>query len=230
MARRCPPMTFRTRLLVVFTAAVVASVGLVEWLGFRSTRNAFERAEAQRVNALVAQFHREFARRGETIVRAVNGIASSDTVLNIAVASDRAPYYGEASALANASGLDLLELVAGDGAIISSAEWPARFGYKEEWLANGTDWKTRGAFLRREELPDGVALALASVSETQAGDRKLYVVGGQRLDRGFLSSLVLSEGMRVLLYRNLASGFSQGELIAPTGAVADGPTLMPIVV
>ena len=106
-------MTFRTRLVLVFTAAVVASVGLVEWLGFRSTRDAFERAEAQRVNALLAQFRREFARRKEAIVHAVNGIAASDSVLNIAIASDRAPYYGEASALANSSGLDLLELVAG---------------------------------------------------------------------------------------------------------------------
>jgi two-component system, NtrC family, nitrogen regulation sensor histidine kinase NtrY len=222
-------VTFRTRLLLVFAAAVAASIGLVEWLGFRSTRNAFERAETQRVDALVAQFRREFERRGEAIVRAVNSIATSDAVLNIAIASDRAPFYGEAAALANSSGLDLLELVAGDGAIISSAEWPARFGYKEEWLANGTDWKARGAFLRREELPEGVALALVSVSETQAGDRKLYVAGGQRLDRGFLSSLVLPEGMRVLLYRNLSSGFSQGELIAPTGAVADAPILMSII-
>jgi signal transduction histidine kinase len=222
-------MTFRTRLVLVFTAAVVASVGLVEWLGFRSTRDAFERAEAQRVDALLAQFSREFARRGETIVHAVDGIAASDTVLNIAIASDRAPYYGEASALANSSGLDLLELVSGDGAIVSSAEWPARFGYKEEWLASRTDWKSRGAFLRREELPEGLTLALAAVSETQAGDRKLYVTGGQRLDRRFLSSLVLPEGMRVLLYRNLAGGFSPGELIAPTGAVAHAPTLMPII-
>src|SRR6516225_4327177 len=220
MARRCPPMTFRTRLLVVFTAAVVASVGLVEWLGFRSTRNAFERAEAQRVNALVAQFHREFARRGETIVRAVNGIASSDTVLNIAVASDRAPYYGEASALANASGLDLLELVAGDGAIVSSAEWPARFGYKEEWLAGSTGWRSRGAFLKREELPDGVTLALLAVATVAAGDRKLYVAGGQQLDRGFLSTLVLPAGMRVLLYRNLEPRFSAADLIDAAGPVA----------
>ena len=51
-------MTFRTRLLLIFAAAVVASVGLVEWLVFRTTRDAFERAEAQRVNALVEQFRR----------------------------------------------------------------------------------------------------------------------------------------------------------------------------
>jgi len=222
-------MTFGTRLLLVFTAAVVASVGLVEWLVWGTTRDAFERAETQRVNALVAQFQREFARRGAVIVRAVNGIAASDTAVNIAIAPDPARYYGEAAALAASSPLDLLELVAGEGTIISSAEWPARFGYKEEWLAGTTGWKARGAFLRREELPDGVTLALTAVSEAHAGDRKLYVTGGQRLDREFLSSLVLPEGMRVLLYRNLSSAFSPGELIGPTGAAADSAPLVPIV-
>ena len=46
-----------------------------------------------------------------------------------------------------------------------------------------------------------------------AGDRKLYVVGGQQLDRDFLSTLVLPAGMRVLLYRNLDADFSPAALI-----------------
>src|SRR3954469_10711493 len=133
-------MTFRTRLLFIFTIAVVASVGLVELLALGNTRAAFERAETQRVDALVAQFRKEFDRRRDEIARAVKGIAESDAALNIAIASDYAPFYNDASALASAHGLDLLELVAADGAIISSAEWPARFGYKEEWLAAAEDW------------------------------------------------------------------------------------------
>src|SRR5215472_19131605 len=125
-------MTFRTRLLLIFTVAVVASVGFVEWLVSGATRERFERLETQRVDALVAQFQKEFERGGQEIARAVNGIAASDTAVNIALHSDSAQYYSEASSLAAAHGLDLLELVAADGTIISSAEWPARFGYKEE--------------------------------------------------------------------------------------------------
>jgi two-component system, NtrC family, nitrogen regulation sensor histidine kinase NtrY len=213
-------MTFRTRLLLIFTVAVVAAVGVVELLVAGKTRQAFERVETQRVSALVAQFQSEFARRGQEIGRAVEGIANSDAAVNIAIATDFAPYVNEAAALAAAHGLDLLELVAGDGAIVSSAEWPARFGYKEEWLVSGGDWKTRGAVLKREELQAGVTLALLAVRETRAGDRKLYVVGGQQLDRGFLATLVLPAGMRVLLYRNLDPRFSPGELIDSTGPVA----------
>src|SRR3974390_1680173 len=91
-------MTFRTRLLLIFTATVIASVGLVVWLVTRATREAFERVEAQNVDALVAQFRREFQRRGEEVARAVNSLAASDTVLNIAISPDRTPFYGEAAA------------------------------------------------------------------------------------------------------------------------------------
>jgi signal transduction histidine kinase len=108
-----------------------------------------------------------------------------------------------AAQLAATQGLDLLQLVAADGTIISSAEWPARFGYKEDWLTAGPDWKTLGAFLKREELPEGVALSLLAVEARTVADRTLYVVGGQQLDKNFLSTLVLPAGMRVLLYRNL---------------------------
>jgi two-component system nitrogen regulation sensor histidine kinase NtrY len=222
-------MTFRTRLLLIFTVALVAAVGIVELLVAGKTRAAFERVETQRVGALVAQFQSEFARRGREIGRAVEGIANSDASVNIAIATDFAPYVNEATALAAAHGLDLLELVAGDGAIVSSAEWPARFGYKEEWLAAGGDWNARGAFLKREELPAGVTLALLAVSETRAGDRKMYVAGGRQLDREFLSTLVLPAGMRVLLYRNLDPQFSPGELIDPAGSVAQASDLRPLI-
>jgi two-component system nitrogen regulation sensor histidine kinase NtrY len=206
-------MTFRTRLLLIFTVALVGSVGLVEILVLANTRTAFERMETQRVDALVAQFRKEFDRRRQEIVRSVERIADSEAAVNVAISSDYSQYYGEAAALASARGLDLLELVAADGTIISSSEWPARFGYKEEWLTAGGDWRHLGAFLRREELQEGVTLSLVSVSTVMAGDRKIYIVGGQQLDQEFLSSLVLPAGMRALLYRNLEPSFSPAQLI-----------------
>ena len=95
-------MTFRTRLLLIFTLAVVASVGLVEWLVLHSTRQAFERMEGQRVDALVAQFRKEFDRRREEIARSVKGIAESEAVVNMAIAADPAPFYNDAAGLAAA--------------------------------------------------------------------------------------------------------------------------------
>jgi len=199
-------MTFRTRLLLIFAVSLVASVGLVEWLVLVNTREAFERTETQRVNALVMQFRKEFDRRRDEIARAVNRITESEAALNIAIAPDYAPFYNEASAMAATHGLDVLNLVAEDGTIISSSEWPARFGYKEDWLREGGDWAQRGAVLRRQELPGGMTLALTAVRVVTAGDRKMYVAGGQELDPEFVSKLGLPSGMRVLLWRDLGAG------------------------
>jgi len=256
-------VTFRTRLLVVFTLAVVAAVGLVEALVLHSTRRAFEGVETQRVEGLVAQFQKEFDRRKLEIVSAVNGIARSEALRSIATSADYAPYYDAAQDLASAHGLKLLELVGGDGTIISSAEWPARFGYREEWLARGADslgavspgagsrgadprgadrpgtdrpgatprgadWHTLGAFLKREELPDGMALSLVAVSAVGVADRMLYVAGGQELDREFLSTLAMPQGMRVLLYRNLDPQFSPSALVGDS-RIGDAETVRPLV-
>ena len=203
-------MTFRTRLLVIFTVALVASIGLVEVLVLANTRAAFERMETQRVDALVAQFRKEFDRRRDEIARAVDRIAESEAAVNIAIAPDYAPYYNEAASLAATHGLALLDLVAEDGTIISSAEWPARFGYKEDWLKEAGDWASRGAVLRRQELPGGMTLALTAVRVVTAGDHRMYVAGGQELDPEFVSKLVLPTGMRVLLWRDLGGGQTTG--------------------
>ena len=221
-------MSFQARLLLLFSLAVVASVGTVEWLISDITRESFERTEAQRVDALVAQFQKEFNRRKEEIVRSVDAIAGSDTLATIASSADYSQFVNEAPPLAASHSLDLLELVAADGTIISSAEWFARFGYKENWLTQG-EWKKRGAFLKREEVPDGVVLSLVSVGIASVGDQRVFVVGGQILDSSFLSTLVLPAGMRVLLYRNLEKQFSPAELIDARGVARSASDLRPLI-
>jgi len=221
-------MTFRTRLLLVFTLAVVVAVGLVELLVIGTTRQTYERMEAQRVTGLTTQFRKEFERRAGEIERAVNAIAQSEPMRDIALRPDPASWYNEAGQLAASHRLDLLELVSDDATIVSSAEWPARFGYKEDWLASG-DWKQRGAFLRVEELRDGMTLSLVAVGTATAGDRKLYVAGGEQLARGFVASLVPPEGMQVLLYRSLRPGFTPAELIDANGPASGAENLRPVI-
>jgi signal transduction histidine kinase len=202
-------VSFRAKLLTVFTATVVLSVGLVAWAVSFQMRDAFERLNSQRTDALIAQFQREFARRADEVTRRVEGIANASETVRMAVglsgpAPDISSYVNDATGLAAAHQLDFLELIADDGTIISSAQWPARFGYKEAWITETKapkNWVAQGAFLKREDLADGVALALVAVRVVEAGDHRLYIVAGRRLDREFLGSLVLPEGMRALLYQ-----------------------------
>jgi two-component system nitrogen regulation sensor histidine kinase NtrY len=226
-------VSFRTRLLIVFVLTVVVSVGLVAWTVSATTRQAFEQLDAQRTEALVAQFRREFARRGEEVSRRVAGMADAEATLRMAIDLSRATpdyslYVNDARGLSQAQQLDFVEIVAHDGTIVSSAHWPARFGYKNEWVASlGFDDKQ--AFLRREELQDGVALAIMAVRVVGVGDRKVFVIGGQRLDKEFLASLVLPAGMRALLYRNLDAKFTPQALTDVSGPLAQAEKLQPLI-
>jgi len=227
-------VSYRTKLLALFSVTVVLTVGSVAWIVSSMMRQAFERLDGQRTAALVGQFQREFARRGEEVTSRVEGITRDENILRTAIAlsqpqADPSSFVNEASALAAAHQLDFLELVGHDGTIVSSAEWPARFGYHEDWLIPAKDWATQGAFLKREELPDRIALGLVAVRWVRAGERKLYIVGGRSLDKQFLASLVLPTGMRALLYRKLGQDFTPDSLTDVSGPLAHAEKLAPLI-
>jgi len=225
-------MSLRNRLFALVSGVVVLTVVLVTWAVSSSARQSFATVDAQRSAALVAQFRREFANQGEQVAMRVDRAAQSDAAARVAagVASSRdfAPYVNEAAALAAAQELDVLDLVAPDGTIVSSAEWPARFGYQLPWAAKTAATRS-GGFLQPIELPDETALALVAVRALPAGARALHVAGGRRLDRKFLQSLVLPPGMRVLLYENLQPEVSGRHLIAAEDDPPEAAPLEPLI-
>src|SRR5258706_7954098 len=195
-------LSFRTRLLAVTVLVITASVASVALLVGYAARSEFENTNVERTAALVAQFQQQCQSSAESIARTVTEIASSDPVQRLAIEArgpgDLSGYVHEAEPLAATRHLDFMEFTREDCTIVSSAHWPARFGYKELWLTEdqpGQASDTR-ATLRTLETPAGTALALISVR--RVGD--LYVVGGRRLDAAFLHSLALPSEMRVLLY------------------------------
>ena len=138
-------MKFGQKLVVLFTVAVVLVTGVVGTVVSISSRRAFERLDAQRTEALVAQFRREFDRRGDDVARRIAALAARDTTARMAADLARTPanasiYVDEAASQASSLQLDFLEIVAADGSIVSSAQWPARFGYKEELVQEPADW------------------------------------------------------------------------------------------
>ena len=216
-------MSFRSKVFLSIAAAVGLAVWIVAGVVSALVTNSFERQDAQRTSELVAQFRREFERRGADVARRVDAIAGSEAVQRMAVnllvsRLDTAQYYDVAQTLAREQSLNFLDLVGPDGSVLSSAEWPARFGYKDSWLVQAPDWASQRFFLRREELADGFALGLMSVRALKAGDGLLYVAGGQRLDKEFLDSLPPSGGTRIQLFSNLdtpaSTAFSASEAAA----------------
>ena len=60
-------LSFGRKLLLVFALTVFLSVGAVTWIVSAVTRRAFERANEAQTAALIAQFRREFSRRGDEV-------------------------------------------------------------------------------------------------------------------------------------------------------------------
>ena len=227
-------MSFRSKVFAIFLVTVLASVSLVAYGVSYYTRRSFEAMDSQRSEALVAQFNKEFAQRGEVVVQQVENITNADVTVRMALdlarpSADASLYVHDANGAAQEHGLNFVEFVNTDGTLISSAQYPARVGYKNDWVTNVKDWRGSSAFLKKEELPDGVELSLTAVRTQSVGDRNLYVIGGRRLDQNFLASLVLPSGMRALLYRNLEANFVPTALADASGPVPQTDLLQPLI-
>jgi signal transduction histidine kinase len=204
--------------LLLFAGVVIVSVALVAWTVSLRTRAAFNEMEQERTSALINQIRAEFHREGSEVGATLSRMAATDRLQNIAFSlthgGDPSTYLQEAGSLAQEYQLDFLEIVQADGTIVSSAQWPARFGYKRQ-LPPATQ---QDAFLKNEDLPDGTALGMIAVRPVHAGDAAIYLIGGKKVDREFIDSLSLPPGMYVWLYRQTTSSLDIADVIGPTVA------------
>jgi signal transduction histidine kinase len=230
-------MSFRQKLLLLFALTILVCVAVISVSIYSTMRQSFEQANQDRANSVAAQFRSEFQRRGEDVARKVESIAASETAQRIALeinrgssapnpgatsagsgSSDNSGYLTDAHTLAAQQQLDFLELVDHQGNILSSAQWQAKFGYPEPAISAATG--PAGAFLKREELPNGPTLGLFAIRSVHIGEEPLFVVGGERLDQGFLSTLDIPAGTRVLLYQNLDPKWNPQSLLDLNGAAS----------
>ena len=223
-------MALSTKLLLLVTLSIGASVGAVAWLIEESAHKAFRQVEQERTATLVAQFRREFDHEGQEITRGIETIANGNsllsTVMDLSNGADYANYVNEAAGYAATQRLDFLDLLAPDGTIISSAHWPARFGYKQRWFLESTTPLPQQAFLKHVEMPQGSVLAMICVRPVHTHGANFYLIGGRKLD-AVLQSLAPPEGLRVSLYSAPEQG--EGQIIGPAKENAGESKLMPLI-
>ncbi len=223
-------MTFRRKLLTVFALTVFLSVASVALLVEFLIRGAFEKTENERTTALVSQFQKEFSRRGDDVARRVQAIATSDAVMHMATAlsespADSAEFFDLARSMAESHQLDFLEFLDSRATIISSAQSPAKFGYADNTFDAALS--NQEFFLKFEDLQDGSVLGLFAARSVPGVDNSVDVIGGRKMDKGFLSALDLPPGMRVLLYQNRGGHFSADQLMSPSPVDAAQNTRSP---
>src|ERR1700694_3894141 len=121
-------MSLRKKLLLLVTLSITISVGAVAWLLEARTRESFRQGEQERTAALVGQFRHDFDREAAEIMRGVEAVANSESMLQMGLelsgGLDAGGYVNAAQSYASVQHLDFLDLLAPDGAIISSAHWP----------------------------------------------------------------------------------------------------------
>jgi two-component system nitrogen regulation sensor histidine kinase NtrY len=229
-------VSFRSKVFLIFLVTVLASVSLVAYGVSHYTRIAFEQRDHQLTEALAAQFRKEYNLRSEQIARQVKNIADAELTYRVAIDLaarpnlDQSLYAHEAVGASQDHDLEFCEFVSSDGTIISSAQYPTHVGHKNEWVTQRKDWNETLPFLRREELPDSVALGVFAVRAVNGGnDKYLYIIGGKPLDSNFLSTLVLPAGLRALLYRNLDNNFVASNLTDTKGPIEHPEKLQPLI-
>jgi signal transduction histidine kinase len=234
-------MSLRQKLLLLFSLTVAAAVAAVAWTVLLRIREVFEQRDQQETALFVSQFQREFQHRSTDVAAAVDRLAATERVRTMGYAltqsEDPAPYLTDAQSLAADAQLDFLEIVGPDGNVVSSAQWPARFGYPEPAVAGATSTP----FLKREDLPDGSdALGLFAVRTIRGTAPPVKLIGGKRLDQSFLADLPIAPGMTVALYSEPATAaspsaststppFDPQRLIGPAGPIANAARFQPVI-
>ncbi len=202
-------MSLRQKLLLLLSLMVAVIVAAVAWTVLVRIRQVFEQRDQEETALFVSQFQREFQHRSAEVAAAVDRIAAGERARSIAFglaqSGDALPYLTEAQTLAQDTQLDFLEIIGPDGNIVSSAQWPARFGYPEPAAT-----ATQSTFLRTEDLSDGTtALGIFAVRAVRHSDAtgapNLRILGGKRLDQSFLADLPVASGMQISLYNNADS-------------------------
>jgi len=217
-------------MLAMIAVTVMVTVAAVGWTVSLRVRRVFEKIDRERTADLVSQFRREYQHRADSVALSLARMAGSEPVTRIAFdlghGGDPAPYLNRAAALAQEYQLDFLEIVSSDGSIVSSAQWPARFGYKETAVTASN----RKPFLKEESLPDGSSqIGLFAVSALRGGEKPVYLVGGTRLDHEFLAGLPALVGTEIFLYRNFNPGFDPHSLIGVNGNVENAAPYQPLI-
>jgi two-component system, NtrC family, nitrogen regulation sensor histidine kinase NtrY len=223
-------LALKTKLLLLVTLSITASVGAVAWLIETRAHEAFRQVEQDRTATLVNQFRREFDHEGEEITRGVETIAASDQMLRttseLSNGAEYANYVNEAATYAAAQRLDFLDLIAPDGAIISSAHWPARFGYKERWFLDRPAPLPERAFLKHVETPQGSVLAMLCLRTVRAHGLNYYLIGGRKLD-AVLRVLSPPEGLHVSIFSSPEQG--PGEVLGSSKEDVSSPKISALI-
>jgi signal transduction histidine kinase len=188
-------MSLRTRLILAFAAVVLVPIALLA-LGFRQemTRRLSQEYQ-QRVNRGVEIIREDLARESTGVAERLASLEkalANDNRFRLAtvagVESEREYLLDYAGTAMRLTGLAMLQILDGEGRIISSGHFRNEHGRSDSGLESAL--KNAGAVtLVATRGPDREFLTLARAEPFQIGSRSFTLVGGVAVDEGFLARL-----------------------------------------
>jgi signal transduction histidine kinase len=167
-----------------------------------------ERLTAQyerRVDGLAAVTRDDLARESASIasrLRAITAALRDDNQFRLGVVAgapaERAYVHDYAERSMRAAGLSMLQIQDESGRIVSSGHFRNEYGRLEPELPDLLA-RAGGSALAAARTPEGPILVLAGLDSVSLGTRQLAIVGGERVDRGFLRSIARGDELAVTL-------------------------------
>ena len=219
-------MSFRTRLLLAFAAAMLLSLTLLA-VGIR--RQVTARLTAQherRVDALAQVAVQDLARQNADVAARLHSLIASladDNRFRLAIqgASAERPFLLDwAGGAMQLSGLSMLQLQDDAGRILSSGHFRNEFDRLEPQLPGLLGSAADRPTVVRVRTPGGPMLVLARVDSLRIASRALTLIGGVTIDRSFLRPFARDSEVTVSLVTPDDTIYSDTARGANTGLVS----------
>jgi signal transduction histidine kinase len=201
-------VSFRGRLLAAMGALAIVPLAVIA-LGLRHEMT--DRLTAQyerRVEGLAAVAREDLDREGASIasrLAAVTSAVRDDNRFRLGIVSgapaEREYVLDYAARAMHAAGFAMLQIQDETGRIVSSGHFRNEYGRLEPELP-ALLAGAGGATLVSARTPEGPILVLARLDSLSLGAHRLFVLGGTRVDRGFLASMARGDELAVTLVAN----------------------------
>ena len=190
-------MSFRTRLFVAFSVAVLIPLGV---LGFGVRREMERRLTGQyqrRVSVAIQAVQEDLAGEGESISGRLAALAAEleqDNRFRLATtrtdAADRRYLLDYAGGAMRLAGLSLLQVQDSSGRIISSGHFRNEYDRMEPTLPHLLETASGSPVLVRARTAEGSLVALARMDSLRVGSARFIIVGGVEAEHRLLGHLV----------------------------------------
>ncbi len=190
-------MSFRTRLFIAFSVAVLIPLGV---LGFGVRREMERRLTAQyerRVSDAIQAVEEDLAREGESIGGRLAALAADleqDNRFRLATTrtdpADRRYLLDYAGGAMRLAGLSFLQVQDSSGRIISSGHFRNEYDRIEPELPRLLETATGSPVLVRARTAEGSLVALARMDSLRVAGRRFIIVGGLEAEHRLLGRLV----------------------------------------